>query len=182
MRHAPTASNAEKKWMGRLNPSCEPFAIPRHTLTQVRELSSKGPFLVRSSPLERALQTAQALGIPYVVDERIVERDLGRWSGRTHASTVAENPGALLPNGTLDPAFTPPEGEPWSEFLARVSSALADYQSSDAITLAVTHNGVIRAMRIASGEISEDGFLLKFELPFSVSRIAGEEVPSVGGS
>jgi probable phosphoglycerate mutase len=170
MRHAPTSSNADKRWMGRLDLPCQPFEIPTPTMQGIEALMRNG-LVVKTSPLARAVSTARALGLPYEVDERLTERDLGEWSGKTHAATRRSDKAAWLPGGKLDPTYTPPMGEPWEEFLGRVSSALVDYSSAATTALAITHNGVIRAMRIATGRIDVQDFLSAFEPPLDLSCV-----------
>ncbi len=81
-----------------------------------------------ASPMLRALETAQiiATGRPIEVDERLRERDYGRWEGLTNTEIDARDPG-LLARWDADPASLPtPGGETGDEVAARARSFLLD--------------------------------------------------------
>jgi broad specificity phosphatase PhoE len=106
---------------------------------------------VISSPLVRALETAEAIasprGIPTSRDRRIIDFQLGRWEGMTYAEIAAS---AEYQQFLRDPAT---EAIPGGERLAAVrdravsalEQALADSPESGAIVM-VTHAGVIRLL------------------------------------
>ncbi|MET4898201.1 histidine phosphatase family protein [Sphingomonadaceae bacterium jetA1] len=92
-----------------------------------------------SSDLSRARACAEAIG-PATVDPRWRELDFGAWDG--------------LPPDSIDPAARarfwddpdanpPPEGERWSDLVARVGAAIAELPPEP--TLVVTHGGAMRA-------------------------------------
>jgi broad specificity phosphatase PhoE len=86
-----------------------------------------------SSPMLRALETAQivATGRPVEVDDRLIERDYGRWEGLTNAEIEARDP-ELLECWDRDPAATPtPGGESGDEVAARALSFLVDLLASE---------------------------------------------------
>ena len=86
-----------------------------------------------SSPMVRALETAQivATGRPVEVDERLRERDYGRWEGMTNAEIEAHDP-ELMARWESDPAATQaPGGESGDEVAARAASFLADLLDSE---------------------------------------------------
>jgi probable phosphoglycerate mutase len=86
-----------------------------------------------SSPMLRALETAQivATGRPVEVDDRLIERDYGRWEGLTNAEIEARDP-ELLERWDRDPAATPtPGGESGDEVAARARSFLVDLLASE---------------------------------------------------
>lgn len=81
-----------------------------------------------SSPMQRALETAQAIaaGRPIEVDERLRERNYGRWEGLTYAEIDARDPG-LRNRWEHDPAETrSPGGESGDEVAGRALSFLVD--------------------------------------------------------
>lgn len=88
---------------------------------------------ILSSPMLRALETAQivATGRPVEVDDRLRERDYGRWEGMTNAEIEAHDPG-LLASWESDPAANhAPGGESGDEVAGRVLSFLVDLLESE---------------------------------------------------
>ena len=81
---------------------------------------------IYSSPLQRALETAQILarGVPVTILDDLREITYGDWDGRTWLEIEASEPD-LSARKLLDwPSVTPPGGEPWHTFEARVTRAL----------------------------------------------------------
>ena len=74
-----------------------------------------------SSPLGRARDTAEALGLamPVEVDERWVEVDYGELEGRALGAVPAE----LWARWRADPAFAPPGASPWPRWASGSASA-----------------------------------------------------------
>ena len=86
-----------------------------------------------SSPMLRALETAQAIaaGRPIDVDERLRECDYGRWEGLTSAEVDAHDP-ELRTRWEHDPAAThSPGGESGDDVAARVVGFLVDLLSAE---------------------------------------------------
>jgi broad specificity phosphatase PhoE len=110
-----------------------------------------------SSPMLRALETAQivATGRPVEVDDRLIERDYGRWEGLTNAEIEARDP-KLLERWDRDPATTPtPGGESGDDVAARALSFLIDLLASemaDPSPSASTRRGSPEAGRQAESE------------------------------
>jgi alpha-ribazole phosphatase len=103
---------------------------------------------VVTSPLSRCRALAEALaaarGLPLAVEPRITEMDFGAWEGR---------PWADLPRAELDAWAAdllharPHGGETVAEMAARVEAALADWATGPRPLLAVTHAGIVKALR-----------------------------------
>lgn len=92
-----------------------------------------------SSDLRRARLCAEAIG-DVTVDARWRELDFGQWDGLA-ASDVDSDAMARFWD---DPdANAPPQGERWSELVARVDAAITDLAPDP--TLVVTHGGTMRA-------------------------------------
>jgi broad specificity phosphatase PhoE len=88
---------------------------------------------VISSPMQRALETAQviATGRPVEVDDRLREVDYGRWEGLTSAEIDAHDP-ELRERWERDPVAThPPGGESGGEVAARALSFLSDLLAAE---------------------------------------------------
>lgn len=99
--------------------------------------------ILYSSPLKRAFDTAR-LAFPaadVVADERLMELDFGVFQGKS----PAENQGHESWDWWLEDPFsrTVPEGESYSDLMARVVSWLEDLPSVPHI-VAITHSGPIQ--------------------------------------
>lgn len=103
------------------------------------------PDLVLTSDLKRAANTASLLGYPDATREPLLrEHDVGDWTGAEIADLIAAQPEAYARwrAGT----FAPENGEIWSDFRARIGSAINRALADPAETvLMVCHGGVIRA-------------------------------------
>lgn len=101
--------------------------------------------LIHVSPLPRAIQTANALGLQgYKLDARLRERSFGRFQGLTPDDCAARFPEAYSAFQTFDPNFAPPGGESRRAHLDRVRHWLTDLPvSTQGRALAITHGGVI---------------------------------------
>jgi broad specificity phosphatase PhoE len=109
-------------------------------LGEVPEL--RGAARVVSSPLARAMETAECLGPPVTVDERWVEIDYGHFDGEP-LSDVPD----LFAEWERDLAYVPPGGESLAGLGARVRSACDslwdEAVSSDVVV--VSHVSPIKA-------------------------------------
>ena len=103
-----------------------------------------------SSPLGRARDTAEALGldVPVEVDERWIEVDYGEYEGRALGAVPAE----LWSRWRADPAFRPPGGESLAEVGVRVRGACDELFAragegarGDADVVVVSHVSPIKA-------------------------------------
>ncbi len=160
LRHAQTEHSERNRLMGILDIPCS-----RQGRAQARALGKKlgneRYFRIYSSPLTRAIQTAQDV-FPrgdVTVEECLIERNLGNWAGKTLEDVASEHPEAFLKSGHLDPFYTPKNGEPMEDMISRVKSFLAKlHDLHTAVALEnvskgnnriaiVTHNGVIRVIR-----------------------------------
>ncbi|KRA04428.1 alpha-ribazole phosphatase family protein [Pseudomonas sp. Root569] len=105
-----------------------------------------------SSPLQRCALFAQELGaqlnVPVSLEPDVQELHFGAWEGQSAAAlmqTDAEGLGLFW----ADPyAFTPPQGEPVSEFSERVLGAVSRLHRAYAgqRVLLISHGGVMRLL------------------------------------
>lgn len=105
-----------------------------------------------SSPLQRCALFAQELGaqlnLPVSLEPDVQELHFGAWEGQSAAAlmqTDAEGLGLFW----ADPyAFTPPQGEPVSEFSMRVLGAVSRLHQAYAgqRVLLISHGGVMRLL------------------------------------
>ncbi len=142
LRHGPTEWNV----LGRVQGHTD-IPLSEEGLARMRKL--RPPFPAPRafvSPLKRARQTAQALGLENpVLDARLMEQNWGRWEGLSRAEILAqEGPDAFLRAG-LAARFRPPGGESTQELHERVADFLRDIAPADEDSIAVAHLGVLRA-------------------------------------
>jgi broad specificity phosphatase PhoE len=133
VRHGQTALNAEGRLRGLANPPLDELGV-----LEARRLAGAliehAPFLVFSSPLERAVTTAQIIaeraGVENHPDERFNDRDYGPQTGRLKSEVVDAAEGV----------------EPTSNVLARALPALQSVvEGAGGISvIVVTHDAVIR--------------------------------------
>ena len=146
VRHAPVA--VEGMCYGRTDLDA---AVPaRHAARTVVERLPWSPAAISTSPSRRcarpASHLAEMLGLRVTVDVRLHELDYGEWDGRPWREIESED-GARLAAWMADWARArPPGGESAADLERRVRAWLVERPRIP--TLAVTHAGVIRALRV----------------------------------
>lgn len=117
VRHGRTALNADGRLRGRLNPPLDGVG-ELEVAALVVELTTGAVVSVLSSPLLRAMQTAEAIaqvfGVPVTAAPQLVDRDFGEWAGVSEADVVDRF-------GSLDAA---PGVEPVTAVAARARTVL----------------------------------------------------------
>ncbi|SNY20707.1 alpha-ribazole phosphatase [Pseudomonas sp. LAMO17WK12:I6] len=105
-----------------------------------------------SSPLQRCARFAAELGeqlnLPVQLETDLQELHFGAWEGQS-AAALMETDAEALGLFWADPyAFTPPQGEPVSDFAARVLGAVARLHQAHAgeRILLISHGGVMRLL------------------------------------
>ena len=145
-RHGRTALNAAGALRGHIDVPLDPVG-QRQVQILGAVLAGRRPQLVVSSPLRRAIQTAEAVadraGLDVQVDERLIDRQYGEWAGVGVTDVVARW-------GSLDAA---PGVEPAVEVRDRVLAALNDIAKSTAgaAAVVVSHDAVNRIAIAALG-------------------------------
>ena len=91
VRHGRTVLNAENRLRGRLDPELDD--VGRAEVQALAEqLAALAPARVVSSPLRRAVQTAEAIarraGVRVVVEHGLIDRDYGQWAGHTRDELI----------------------------------------------------------------------------------------------
>lgn len=160
VRHGYTQWNQEQRYVGWTDVPLAPGEAERLEKLPI-QLPLTGDFSrVYCSDLRRCRETLAAL-IPHlepqaVYDPQLREMDFGAWEGCTY-DQLKDNP--LYRIWIDNPeAATPPGGEAWAQFAARVDDFWTELQQeaeSPAVTriVLVTHGGVIRQLlaRIIEG-------------------------------
>ena len=151
LRHAMTAWNQEKRVQGRIDqPLCQ------SGLRQLAALSL--PPSLRAcrwycSPLLRARQTAEALGLESIEFEAaLIEMSWGQWEGQILKPLRRKLGDSMRRNESRGLDFLPPGGESPRQVQARLRPWLQAIALDGDDCCALTHKGVIRCIySLASG-------------------------------
>jgi broad specificity phosphatase PhoE len=171
VRHGQTAENARGVFLGRQDP-----ALSEIGQRQAAALADIVPRAARviSSPLRRARQTAEALGLPTVVDERWIELDYGTLDGR-RPEELADD---VWRRWRADDTFVPPGGgESLLVLGERVRSACEELsaEAANGDVVVVTHVSPIKAAIAWALGVGDEIAWRMFVLDGSMAKI------SIGG-
>jgi len=147
LRHGPTEWNALGKVQGHTDIPLSEVGLAKMAALRLPVVASR----VYTSPMLRARQTAQALGLQHpVLDARLMEQNWGAWEGLTREDIfAAHGADAFVKAGSEQgEAFRPGGGESTGELHARVAAFLADAAREKDDAVAVAHLGVLRAAYI----------------------------------
>ena len=126
LRHGQTPMSAEKRYSGRSDPPLTDVGI-RQAVAAAKQLASAGVGTIVTSPLQRAVRTAEEVaavtGVPVVTDEGFTETDFGAWEGLTFAEVRERWPSELIA-WLADPEVAPPGGESFAQVSERVTASL----------------------------------------------------------
>ncbi|WP_339340016.1 histidine phosphatase family protein [uncultured Oceanicoccus sp.] len=132
---------------------------------------------VVTSPLQRCAVFAERLnqqhGTPVAIDDGFLEMDFGDWDGKAFDELKQQDPELFSKIWRQPHLYSPPNGEPFSDFSARIGLAwenLIEQYGGNHILL-ICHGGVIRALL---GHILETPLtaLSKIDVPYAcLSRI-----------
>jgi ribonuclease H / adenosylcobalamin/alpha-ribazole phosphatase len=127
LRHGQTALSTERRFAGRGDIPLTEVGQRQAAAAAARLAGRGGIDVIVTSPLQRALRTAEmaaeATGAPLEVEEDLVEADFGKWEGLTFAEASARWPDELSAwLGSADVA--PPGGESFAAVGRRVVAAL----------------------------------------------------------
>jgi broad specificity phosphatase PhoE len=150
IRHGRTESNVLRRFQGQLDTPLDAHGIKQAHLLAARAAEEIEADVLLSSPLQRALVTAQIVGAslgfePIIVPE-LSEMDFGAMEGITIDRLEAEHPEiAARMYDEEDDDFGWPEGETRRDFHGRVltvfQTILADFPGKRVVVVA--HGGVI---------------------------------------
>lgn len=141
LRHGATEWNAAKRLQGRADiPLSE---TSRASLTTRRIPPAYSRRLWFTSPLLRARQTAESLGLQASIAAPLIEMDWGDYEGSTLAELQVRHGAVFTENEARGLDLLPPGGESPRQVQQRLLPWLRGLRSDAG---AVTHKGVIRAM------------------------------------
>jgi broad specificity phosphatase PhoE len=125
------------------------------------------PEAAYSSPLPRALRTAEAFGLPVAVDERLREIDFGEVEGLGFDELPPELRRGLLEEPTR---VRFPGGETYGELRLRVVAALGEVAARHACAAVVSHAGAIRAA-LATWLLMDEGALWRIDQRYGALNV-----------
>ena len=127
VRHGESVATAQGLLLGRTD--AELTETGRAQATAVPTLFERPVVEVRSSPLSRAVDTAEllGLGLPVVVDERWIEVDYGEFE----CQPLGDIPADLWRKWQRDRDFRPVDGETLAEVDARIAGACEELFAKD---------------------------------------------------
>lgn len=150
MRHGETVWNREGRMQGHLNSGLTDKGMAQaHALAELLAERDLSGWRLVSSPSGRALCTAGiALGSqaePIRTDDRLMEIDIGEWSGRLHPDLRAEHPELFTEAaGRFAWYDAAPGGEGFAGLRARCEAFLDEMTGP---TVVVTHGITLRMLR-----------------------------------
>jgi broad specificity phosphatase PhoE len=164
VRHASTAWSG-RRYAGRSDPSLDAAGRAAAAALGRDFLDTIGPSgRIVSSPLRRALETAEAIavatGAPITLDARWQEADVGAIEGLTFLDIAERWPDLArrLADGETDIDW--PGGETAAAFEARVRAAWSAIADDDRPTVVVAHAGPLRlVLAIAAGRLPNELWL-----------------------
>ena len=119
--------SAERRFAGRGDIPLTSTGVQQAAAVAVRLADRGGIDVVLTSPLLRALRTAEAVahavGVPLTVDPDLVETDFGDWEGMTFGEVLARWPDEMEA-WRADVSAAPPGGESFAAVAKRVDAAL----------------------------------------------------------
>jgi probable phosphoglycerate mutase len=126
LRHGQTPMSVQKRYAGRTDVPLTEVGV-QQAASAAKRLASAGLGVIVTSPLQRTVQTAQAVaavtGAAVVTDDGFRETDFGAWEGLTFTE-VRERWPAEISAWLADPEVAPPGGESFIDVSARVTAAL----------------------------------------------------------
>ncbi len=169
LRHGQTGYNASNRMQGQLDTELSELGRDQ-AVAAAEVLAKRQPLLIVSSDLQRALDTALALGersgMQVQVDTRLRETHLGDWQGLTHLEVDAAAPGARVA-WRNDATWAPHSGESRVDVAARGMPVVAELvvdqtewgtDEPERPVVLVAHGGLIAALTAALLKLPVDNW------------------------
>lgn len=177
VRHGETEANAAGHLLGRRDVPLTDRG--RRQASQIAmALASLDVAIVVSSPLRRAQETAGALGLPVVLDERWIELDYGDYEGRPVTGVPAEE----WARWRADLEYAPPGGESLAALGQRVRAACDDLAGTagERDVVVFTHVSPVKAALAWALGVSDAVSWRSYVAVASITRIGfGSAWPSL---
>jgi broad specificity phosphatase PhoE len=149
LRHGQTDWNAQGRIQGRTDTDLNETGLAQARAAAQR-LMGRGIQRIVSSPLKRALRTAEivatALALPIELDEHLMERAFGGFEGRLFAEVRREH--GIPPHHPVN-TIMPADAEQWPQTCERARSVVVKWLDvyRDETLLFVSHGGVFLALQ-----------------------------------
>ncbi len=163
LRHGETAFNIKKVFRGRTE-----VPLNENGRTQgekaARYLETKAIDRIFTSPLSRAMDTAEtvgkAVGVEPETDERFTGMNFGKWQGRPHSEIRKEYPGLYQVYEKAIHRLKVPGGETLDQVRDRVSAGISDIVGKHVgeTVLVVTHRVIIKTALLSVLDLPSSGF------------------------
>lgn len=128
LRHGQTPYSVDKRFAGRVDIGLTEAGEAQADAAARRLAAGDEPFVIVSSPLSRAVLTAEAVaeasGGQVTIEQSFAEADFGEWDGLTFAQ-AQERDRARVDAWLADPGVAPPGGESFQQVRIRVLDGLA---------------------------------------------------------
>jgi broad specificity phosphatase PhoE len=144
LRHGPTEWNALGRVQGHTDIPLSAAGLSKMAALRLPLAATR----VYSSPMLRARQTAEALGLKDpILDSRLMEQNWGVWEGLSRDEILCRYGADAFVKAGFErgEAFRPGGGESTGELHDRVASFLRDAAQENSDAIAVAHLGVLRA-------------------------------------
>lgn len=175
-RHGQTPLSVDRRYSGQGDPQLTDLGLVQAERTAARLAAHPHLAAVISSPLSRALGTAEraakAAGVPLVVDDDLIETDFGSWEGLTFREASEQDPD-VHSRWLGDTTVSPPGGESFDEVRERVERGLRRIVSErpGGVVAVVSHVTPIK-LAIRAGLNAGDDLLFRLHLDLgSVSDV-----------
>ena len=161
VRHGETERSARGAYSGQLDVELTDAGREQARRCAAR-LVDAGIDAIVTSPLSRARDTASAIaaatGAPLQVDDRLIEVDYGPFEGLDREG-ARKKFGKAFEDWRADPFGSPVDGmEPLPAALQRASAATADALATFEHPVLVGHQGILRIVLIALGELAPEDY------------------------
>ena len=145
LRHGVTAWNLEKRVQGRVDQPLS--ATGRQQFQELALPPTLAAYRWYCSPLQRATQTAELLGLTGIeIEAALIEMHWGEWEGEILKPLRKRLGDEMRDNESRGLDFCPPGGESPRQVQARLQTWFCQIVSSGQDTAAVVHKGIIRCI------------------------------------
>lgn len=178
VRHGETPLTPHRKFSGdgKLNPGLTAKGLMEADLL-ANEIAILKPDVLITSPLQRTMQTAEAIskatGLNPIVDPIWMECSFGVWDGMSIEEVRKEYP-VEYAQWLSSTSYAPPEGESYESAMARAVQGLlglvADYPGKKVCV--ASHNGIIKTALVSAMKVDTAAIFNIDVSPCSISSIS----------
>jgi probable phosphoglycerate mutase len=188
VRHGQTAWNVNERFRGREDLPLDDTGLAQAKRTAERIARQWTPSAVYSSPLSRALTTAEAIGqrchLPVQIHQGLIDIDYGRWQGLTPDEAARKYPKRTRDWYQGGRCPRPPGGEPLLHVKRRCMKMMKEIvsQHRDQIVVLVGHTVINRTILLGVLSIGLRRFWQLRQEPCAINLIETDGRTFVLGS